>query len=140
MRVKRTRFGVRRPAVALLQRASYQCPQAKCSFNKATQAVALQVVLGLVIGYHTQTLTTPYRPPYRSRKRGIRLLAQTAKKQQHEPTSHAPWELVSNRQQRLVIHNLVKRDPLAGLAEDVRKGLNASPKRFLPKFIVEVLG
>jgi len=67
-------------------------------------------------------------------------LAQTAKKQQHEPTSHAPWELVSNRQQRLVIHNLVKRDPLAGLAEDVRKGLNGSPKRFLPKYFYDELG
>src|SRR5262249_47535388 len=36
------------------------------------------------------------------------------------------------RDQRLLIHNLVKRDPLAGLAEDVRKGLTAYPKRFLP--------
>jgi dimethylhistidine N-methyltransferase len=67
-------------------------------------------------------------------------LAQTAKKQHNEPTSPGPWELVSNRQQRLIIHNLVKRDPLAGLAEDVRKGLNASPKRFLPKYFYDELG
>ncbi|HKY43968.1 MAG TPA: L-histidine N(alpha)-methyltransferase [Pyrinomonadaceae bacterium] len=41
---------------------------------------------------------------------------------------------------RLYIHNLVKRDPLAGLAEDVRKGLSASPKRFLPKYFYDELG
>ena len=42
--------------------------------------------------------------------------------------------------QRLYIHNLVKRDPLAGLAEDVRKGLAAQPKRFLPKYFYDELG
>src|SRR5689334_505326 len=42
--------------------------------------------------------------------------------------------------QRLFIHNLVKRDPLAGLAEDVRKGLAAQPKRFLPKYFYDELG
>jgi len=42
--------------------------------------------------------------------------------------------------QRLYIHNLVKRDPLAGLAEDVRKGLAAKPKRFLPKYFYDELG
>ncbi len=41
---------------------------------------------------------------------------------------------------RLFIHNLVKRDPLAGLAEDVRKGLAAQPKRFLPKYFYDELG
>ena len=41
---------------------------------------------------------------------------------------------------RLYIHNLVKRDPLAGLAEDVRKGLAAKPKRFLPKYFYDELG
>ncbi len=41
---------------------------------------------------------------------------------------------------RLYIHNLVKRDPLAGLAEDVRKGLAAQPKRFLPKYFYDELG
>ena len=41
---------------------------------------------------------------------------------------------------RLYIHNLVKRDPLTGLAEDVRKGLSAHPKRFLPKYFYDELG
>src|SRR4029079_2352056 len=41
---------------------------------------------------------------------------------------------------RLFIHNLVKRDPLAGLADDVRKGLTAQPKRFLPKYFYDELG
>ena len=41
---------------------------------------------------------------------------------------------------RLYIHNLVKRDPLAGLADDVRKGLAAQPKRFLPKYFYDELG
>jgi len=40
----------------------------------------------------------------------------------------------------LYIHNLVKRDPLTGLAEDVRKGLSAQPKRFLPKYFYDELG
>jgi len=44
------------------------------------------------------------------------------------------------RDPRLYIHNLVKRDPLAGLAEDVRKGLSAQPKRFLPKYFYDELG
>jgi len=44
------------------------------------------------------------------------------------------------RENRLYIHNLVKRDPLAGLAEDVRKGLTAKPKRFLPKYFYDELG
>jgi dimethylhistidine N-methyltransferase len=39
-----------------------------------------------------------------------------------------------------LIHNLVKRDPLTGLAEDVRNGLTASPKRFLPKYFYDELG
>ena len=44
------------------------------------------------------------------------------------------------KDQRLLIHNLVKRDPLAGLAEDVRNGLSAYPKRFLPKYFYDELG
>ena len=44
------------------------------------------------------------------------------------------------RDSRLFIHNLVKRDPLAGFAEDVRKGLSAHPKRFLPKYFYNELG
>src|SRR5918992_1289410 len=41
---------------------------------------------------------------------------------------------------KLVIHNLVKRDPSAGFAEDVRKGLSAEPKRLLPKYFYDELG
>ncbi|HEV8426903.1 MAG TPA: L-histidine N(alpha)-methyltransferase [Pyrinomonadaceae bacterium] len=44
------------------------------------------------------------------------------------------------RDTRLYIHNLVKRDPLTGFAEDVRKGLSAQPKRFLPKYFYDELG
>ena len=44
------------------------------------------------------------------------------------------------RDPRLYIHNLVKRDPLTGFAEDVRKGLSAQPKRFLPKYFYDELG
>jgi dimethylhistidine N-methyltransferase len=44
------------------------------------------------------------------------------------------------RDPRLYIHNLARRDPLAGLAEDVRKGLSAHPKRFLPKYFYDELG
>jgi L-histidine Nalpha-methyltransferase len=44
------------------------------------------------------------------------------------------------RDSRLYIYNLVKRDPLAGLADDVRKGLSAQPKRFLPKYFYDELG
>jgi len=44
------------------------------------------------------------------------------------------------RDPRLYIHNLVRRDPLTGLAEDVRKGLSAQPKRFLPKYFYDELG
>jgi len=44
------------------------------------------------------------------------------------------------RDPRLYIHTLARRDPLAGLAEDVRKGLSAHPKRFLPKYFYDELG
>ena len=44
------------------------------------------------------------------------------------------------RDSRLYLHNLVKRDPLTGFAEDVRKGLSAHPKRFLPKYFYDELG
>ncbi len=44
------------------------------------------------------------------------------------------------RDRRLYIHNLVKRDPLTGFSEDVRKGLSAHPKRFLPKYFYDELG
>jgi L-histidine N-alpha-methyltransferase len=49
-------------------------------------------------------------------------------------------EFAPAHEDKLVIHNLLKRDPLAGLAEDVRKGLAAQPKRFLPKYFYDELG
>lgn len=52
----------------------------------------------------------------------------------------AQSESVQTRQQRLFIHNLVKRDPITGLADDVRNGLTARPKRFLPKYFYDELG
>ena len=57
-------------------------------------------------------------------------MAQTKPVQLHDKT----------RDQRLTIHNFVKRDPLANLADDVRKGLTTSPKRFLPKYFYDELG
>ncbi|HEU4508315.1 MAG TPA: L-histidine N(alpha)-methyltransferase [Pyrinomonadaceae bacterium] len=44
------------------------------------------------------------------------------------------------RDSRLFIHNLAKRDPHAGFAEDVRKGLSSPQKRFLPKYFYDELG
>jgi L-histidine Nalpha-methyltransferase len=44
------------------------------------------------------------------------------------------------RDPRLYMHNLVKRDPLAGFADDVRRGLSAPQKRFLPKYFYDELG
>jgi len=41
---------------------------------------------------------------------------------------------------RLTIHNLVKLDPLAGFAEDVRRGLTSSPKKLSPKYFYDELG
>jgi L-histidine N-alpha-methyltransferase len=41
---------------------------------------------------------------------------------------------------RLYIHNLVKRDPLTGFADDVRNGFTAHPKRLLPKYFYDELG
>ena len=41
---------------------------------------------------------------------------------------------------KFLLHNLVKRDPRAGLAEDVRRGLSTQPKRFLPKYFYDQLG
>lgn len=42
--------------------------------------------------------------------------------------------------EKFSIHNLVKREPRAGLAEDVRRGLSKEPKRFLPKYFYDQLG
>jgi L-histidine Nalpha-methyltransferase len=49
-------------------------------------------------------------------------------------------ERVETGEDKLIIHNLVKRDPLAGLAEAVRRGLSTKPKRFLPKYFYDQLG
>ncbi len=49
-------------------------------------------------------------------------------------------ELAQESAARLVIHNLVKRDPLAGFAEDVRLGLSSQPKRLFPKYLYDELG
>ena len=43
-------------------------------------------------------------------------------------------------EEKFRIHNLVKREPRAGLAEDVRRGLSSQPKRFLPKYFYDQLG
>ena len=42
--------------------------------------------------------------------------------------------------ERLQIHNLVKLDPSAGFAEDVRKGLSSEPKYLSPKYFYDELG
>jgi dimethylhistidine N-methyltransferase len=49
-------------------------------------------------------------------------------------------ELAHAHEDRLVIHNLVKRDPLAGFAEDVRRGLSSRPKCLFPKYLYDELG
>lgn len=43
-------------------------------------------------------------------------------------------------EEKFILHNFVKRDPRAGLAEDVRRGLTKEPKRFLPKYFYDQLG
>ena len=43
-------------------------------------------------------------------------------------------------EENFLLHNLVKREPRAGLAEDVRRGLSSQPKRFLPKYFYDQLG
>lgn len=47
---------------------------------------------------------------------------------------------LSTRDNRLVLHNLVKRDPVAGFADDVRRGLTSSPKNLSPKYFYDELG
>jgi dimethylhistidine N-methyltransferase len=49
-------------------------------------------------------------------------------------------ETAKAHEEKLLLHNLVKRDPRAGLAEDVRRGLSTKPKRFLPKYFYDHLG
>ena len=41
---------------------------------------------------------------------------------------------------KLLIHNLVRFDPWAGFAEDVRQGLSATPKSLSPKYFYDELG
>ena len=41
---------------------------------------------------------------------------------------------------KLLIHNLVRFDPSAGFAEDVRRGLSAYPKSLSPKYFYDELG
>lgn len=52
----------------------------------------------------------------------------------------AQAELAHIVEDRLSIHNLVRLDPSAGFAEDVRKGLSSEPKRLLPKYFYDELG
>ncbi len=52
----------------------------------------------------------------------------------------AQTEPVQIGEDKLVIHNLVKHDPSAGFAEDVRQGLSTEPKRLLPKYFYDELG
>lgn len=47
---------------------------------------------------------------------------------------------IPTRDNRLVIHNLVKSDPVAGFADDVRRGLSSNPKRLSPKYFYDELG
>lgn len=49
-------------------------------------------------------------------------------------------ELASAHEDRLVIHNFVKRDPLADFAEDIRRGLSAPAKHLFPKYLYDELG
>ena len=49
-------------------------------------------------------------------------------------------ELAHSREGRLYIHDLVKLDPSAGFAEDVRKGLSSEPKSISPKYFYDELG
>lgn len=41
---------------------------------------------------------------------------------------------------RLIIHNLVRLDPSASFAEDVRRGLSSQPKRLSPKYFYDEIG
>jgi L-histidine Nalpha-methyltransferase len=47
---------------------------------------------------------------------------------------------LAHEQSPLVIHNLVKRDPLTDFAEDVRRGLSSTPKQLFPKYLYDELG
>src|SRR5262245_13045493 len=47
---------------------------------------------------------------------------------------------LSHRGDRLIIHNLVKRDPMADFAEDVRRGLSSPSKHLFPRYLYDELG
>ncbi|HXM34306.1 MAG TPA: L-histidine N(alpha)-methyltransferase [Pyrinomonadaceae bacterium] len=49
-------------------------------------------------------------------------------------------EIAQAGEDRLVIHDLVKRDPLTDFAEDVRRGLSSQSKQFFPKYLYDELG
>ena len=61
-------------------------------------------------------------------------MGQCTVKKQEQAQEH------DTKERRLLIHNLVKRDPRTGLAEDVRNGLTGPQKRFLPKYFYDELG
>lgn len=52
----------------------------------------------------------------------------------------AQTEPIQVGEERLLIHHLVKHDPSAGFAEDVRKGLSSEPKCLSPKYFYDELG
>lgn len=77
-----------------------------------------------MIGYHACPPPTLLNGSNRSVEETGELMSQTPQVQE----------------EKLFIHNLVTRDPRAGLAEDVRRGLTTQPKRFLPKYFYDELG
>lgn len=48
--------------------------------------------------------------------------------------------LSRDSEDRLILHNLVKRDPLADFAEDVRRGLSSPAKQLFPRYLYDELG
>ena len=82
-----------------------------------------------LIGYHTQTRNRPQIIDRFLQPGGVLW-------RNHYRPTHKRERRISDSQST----NLVKRDPLAGLAEDVRNGLTTSPKRFLPKYFYDELG
>lgn len=69
-------------------------------------------------------------------------MGQCTVKKQEPSQEHEQGQVLEHdiRTRRLFIHNLVKRDPRTGLAEDVRNGLTGPQKRFLPKYFYDALG
>ncbi|MBA3356551.1 MAG: L-histidine N(alpha)-methyltransferase, partial [Pyrinomonadaceae bacterium] len=73
-------------------------------------------------------------------KSALRLALHPDKRRPRQGGQLAQTEPVHIGEDRLVIHNLVKHDPSAGFAEDVRKGLSSETKRLLPKYFYDELG